>query len=180
MDGMHRICVRVFLRIIHVIAYQWFIPFFKIVVNIHKIKFITVLTILSVQVSGIKYTHIVVSLCPLSISKMFLSFQTTEPLCPLNINFAFPLMAPILWNWLAQSLFLVSCVFPEMWDILSMCSSADTLILAPEDLFSGIWTPELKDSKFAVLSHKFSVICYSSCRKWRHLFCAGLYRLVLM
>lgn len=29
MDGMHRICVRVFLRIIHVIAYQCRIPFLK-------------------------------------------------------------------------------------------------------------------------------------------------------
>lgn len=118
MNGVHVIFCDLsimFLRIIHVIAYQWFIPFFTTVVNIHKIKFITVLTILSVQVSGIKYTHIVVSLCPPSISRMFLSFQTTEPLCPLNINFAFPLMAPILWNWLAQSLFLVSCV---SWNVV--------------------------------------------------------------
>lgn len=49
----------------------------------------TILTILSVQFHGIKYTHIIVQLSPLSISRTYSSPQN-ETLYPLSNNFPVP------------------------------------------------------------------------------------------
>lgn len=60
--------------------------FFKIIIalSIHNIKLI-ISTILSVQLSGIKYVHDVVQSSPQSMSRTSLSFET-ETLYPLNTN----------------------------------------------------------------------------------------------